>query len=374
MKLLMLSGDIATAQGREGVFFNTLRLLSGYWERIDVLCPKAPGSAPRLVHGNVHVRPSPWHKAFQALFALRAGGRLLEEHRHALIVSHDYGVFSNGVAAMWLSRSHRVPYVSEIHHVEGYPRAASAREELSRRLATTYIRLAGRRAAGIRVVNEVEVPRYLKRIGVPEEKILMLPSLYIDFDVFKPMPGEAKLYDVLFVGRLVANKGILTILEAVAGLRAQGAEVRLCILGEGPLRRRLDERIGRAGLGDRVTIIERVATAADVATLYNRAKMLVCASTGEGGPRVTVEALACGTPVITTPVGIMPELIDDGRNGLIFNWDAGELAQKISLLLADEHLRTHLGEAGRHAVSGFEADVVVDRLASAYQAIARRAA
>lgn len=370
----MLSGDIATAQGKEGVFFNTLRLLSGYWNRIDVLCPPAPDSAPRVVHGNVHVRPSPWHKALQAVFAASAGRRLLREHRHDLIVSHDYGIFSNGLAALWLSRSQGVPYVSEIHHVEGYPRAASPREAVSRRLTTAYVRLAARRAAGIRTVNEVEVPGFLREIGVPEEKIHVLPSLYIDFHVFRPMSDVGKLYDVLFVGRLVANKGIFTILDAVARLRDGGSAVRTCIVGEGPLRDRLDERIRETGLSGQVTIVDQVPTAADVAVLYNQARMLVCASTGEGGPRVTVEAMACGTPLITTPVGIMPELIEDGRNGFVFRWDAGELAGKIYRLLDDERLRAEIGEAGRESVSGFRAEAVIERLASAYQEIARRAA
>lgn len=370
----MLSGDIATAQGREGVFFNTLRLLSRHWDRIDVLCPRAAGSAPRVVHGNVHVLPSTWHRVFQALFAASEGRRLLREHGHDLIVSHDYGVFSNGLAALWLSRSYGVPYVSEIHHVEGYPRAASKREAISRRLATTYIRLAARRAAGIRAVNRVEVPGFLRRIGVPEEKILVLPSLYVDFSVFKPMPEVDKQYDVLFVGRLVPNKGISTVLDAVACLTEEGRAVRLCIVGEGPLRRPLEDRIAQTGLSGHVTLVDGVATATDVALLYNQAKMLVCASTAEGGPRVAIEAMACDTPVVTTPVGIMPELIDDGRNGLVFRWDAGELARSIARLLEDEPLRSRLGEAGRESVADFQADVVIARLVSAYQEIAKRAA
>lgn len=373
LNVLMLSGDIAVAQGRRGVFDNTLRLLSSHWDRIDVVCPRAPGSAPRALYGNVFVHPSPWHKALQALHAVRAGRRLLRERRYALIVSHDYSIFSNGLAAWWLSRGSGVPYVSELHHIEGYPRAATRQEAVYRRLARLYVPFAARRAAAFRTVNRVQVPEFLRGCGVPEDRILVLPSLYLDFEVFRPLPDEPKLYDVLFVGRLAANKGVGTILEAVARLRPRGRTVRVCLLGEGPLREEIARQVVRLGLGDQVTSIDRLPAQEDVAVLYNRARVLVCASTGEGGPRVAVEAMACGTPVITTPVGIMPELIEDGRNGLFFHWDADELAARIELVLGDEALRDRLGEAGRRSVAGYRAEAVVGQVAAAYRALAEDA-
>src|SRR5207248_3183150 len=95
------------------------------------------------------------------------------------------------------------------------------------------------------------------------------------------------------------------------------------------------QRILHLGLKN-VTIIPRLDSAEAVARIYRQARMLVCASTSEGGPRVTVEAMACGTPVISTPVGVMSELIEDGVNGLVFDWDAGELSDKIRLVLKDD--------------------------------------
>jgi glycosyltransferase involved in cell wall biosynthesis len=264
-----------------------------------------------------------------------------------------------------------VPYVSEIHHVEGYPRAATLRETLTRRLTTTYIRWVRNRAAAIRAVNRVEVPELLRRLGVREERILVVPSLYVELDVFRPLPEEPKRYDVLFVGRLVPNKGIMTILDAVARVRETEPDVRLGIVGDGPLRAAVDRRLAELDLREGTTVLDDVPSARDVAALYNQARMLVCASTAEGGPRVTVEAMACGVPVISTPVGVMPELIEDGRNGLLFRWDVDELAEKIRSLLRDDELRARLGEAGRLSVQKFEAGAAVERLAHAYQALVR---
>jgi glycosyltransferase involved in cell wall biosynthesis len=367
VNLLMLSGDVAVAQGHPGPFHETLRLLSEHWERIDVLTPRAPGAAERALHGNVFVHPSSTGRALQPLFLVRRATALARERRYDLIVSHDYGVFASGVAARRLSRQLGVPFVSELHHVEGYPRAASLRERVYRELAQLYVRWNRGRAAAFRTVNRVEVPQLLARLGVPPERILVLPSVYLDLDVFRPLPDESKRYDVLLVGRLVANKGLWTLLDALAEVR-RSRPVTACVLGEGPLRGELERRVAAHGLD--VELVPHVGSAEDVARLYNRSRILVCASTAEGGPRVTLEAMACGVPVVSTPVGMMPELVRDGENGFLFAWDARELAARIESLLGDAELRARVGEAGRASVQGFEARALVGELARAYRELA----
>jgi glycosyltransferase involved in cell wall biosynthesis len=143
--------------------------------------------------------------------------------------------------------------------------------------------------------------------------------------------------------------------------------VRLGIRGEGPLRPSLEARIDAYGLRDNVTFIPRLDNPDEIGRLYCAAKMLVCASTAEGGPRVTAEAMACGVPVISTPVGIMPELIEDGVSGMLFQWDAKELAGKIRALLGDDALRRQIAERGRTAVQPFKADDIIRGYAEGYQ-------
>jgi len=209
----------------------------------------------------------------------------------------------------------------------------------------------------------------LTGLGVPLAKILVLPSLYINFEVFRPMPAEAARFDVLFVGRFAQNKGLFTVLDALAALRAHYPAIRLCMLGHGPLESAVRQRIHSLGLADNVTLIPRLESAEDMARIYNQARILVCASTSEGGPRVTVEAMACGIPVISTPVGVMSELIQDGVNGLLFDWDAQALAARIRTLLEDAALAQRLGEAGRQAVQQYEASAVIERYARGYTAL-----
>jgi len=372
VNLLMLSGDSSVAQGRDSTFLGMLGRFAAYWDRIDVLCPPAPQASPRAVYGNVYVHPSPTRKLEQPRFIVREGRALLAERPYALIASHDFGTFYNGLGAWRLARASGVPVVSEIHHIEGYPRAATRREQVYRRLAFAYIRWARRWVAAFRVVNANQMPDLLRRLGVRDEQILVLPSLYIDFETFRPLPDQPTRYDVLFVGRLAPNKGLFTLLDAIKLTTITHPRVRLGILGDGPLGRALQERVGTLGLGDRVTFIPRQPDAASVARVYNQARMLVCASTAEGGPRVAAEAMACGVPVVSTRVGVMPDLIEDGVNGLLAEWDAAHLAQQIRRVLDDRALAARLGEAGRAAVAEFDADRVIAAYARGYHALIRR--
>src|SRR5258708_592928 len=368
MNLMMLSGDSSLAQGQDSTFAQMMRRFCRYWDRVDILCPHVDGVGEKEVGDNVYMHISPWNKLLQPWFIRREGRALFSERDYALVVSHDYGLFLNGFGAWLLTRGTRVPYVSEIHHVEGYPASVTQRERLYRPIAKIDIRWVSRPALAIRVVNSGEMVPLLIRLGVPTKKILVLPSLYIDFELFCPMPAERCQFDVLFVGRFAENKGLFTLLDAIALLRETRPAIRLCLVGRGPLDSAIKQRVDSLHL-ENVTIIPRLESALDVARTYNQARILVCASTSEGGPRVTVEAMACGIPVISTPVGVMSELLTDGVNGMVFHWDSHELAEKIRLLLEDDALAKRLGEAGRQSVQRYNADTVIDHYATSYQSL-----
>jgi glycosyltransferase involved in cell wall biosynthesis len=118
-----------------------------------------------------------------------------------------------------------------------------------------------------------------------------------------------------------------------------------------------------------VIFLPRVADTHEMAKLYNSTKMLVCASTVEGNPRVTIEAMACGVPVISTPVGIMPEVIENGENGFLVDWKAEDIADKIHCLLDDSILYDKMAEAGRQSVQIFEAEAIIRDYALGYHEI-----
>ncbi len=375
MRLLMVSGDRQVAIGERGPLYTMQAHFSRHFERVDVLCPRPAGRVVvRTIHDNVHVHPATCGRAGLPAYVARRGRELIERHGHGLIVSHDYGWFYNGLGSASLSEATGVPYLSEIHHVPGYPVAASARESLEREVARNYVGWAKDRAAALRVVNHVEMPELLRAWGVPEEKILVLPSLYLDLDVFRPASEEvAPEQDVVFVGRLVENKGLDRIVDALAVLRDRGMPLRALFVGKGPLGAFLEARVAARGLGDAVRRVEWVASPAELADVYRRSRVAVCASTCEGGPRVTVEAMACGTPAVSTPVGMMRELLEEDRNGALAGFDTESLADALERVLADEPRRRRLGRQARADVQRFEAAGMIRGYAEGLHRLAREA-
>ena len=174
MNLIMLSGDTAAASGRAGAFTSTLEEFARHWERIDVLTPAAPTAGQRVLFGNVHFWPAAPPRLLQPVFIVRRGRQLAAQRNYALILSHDYGFFLNGIGAARLGAAIGVPYVSEIHHVEGFPQAASSGERVRRIAAGIYLRWARNRARAFRVVNSQELPALLHTHGIAAHKVRVL--------------------------------------------------------------------------------------------------------------------------------------------------------------------------------------------------------
>ena len=109
-----------------------------------------------------------------------------------------------------------------------------------------------------------------------------------------------KKYDLIFVGRLVENKGINLLIKAVSKLRAKNEKLKVLIVGGGPLEGELKSKIKSLKLQDTLMLYGRAKDSLEIARLLNESKILVMPSYNEGGPRVVVEAMACGVPVVST--------------------------------------------------------------------------
>ena len=370
MKLLMISGDRSLTVGRKGAFWQTLEELRKHWERIDVLCPGTVCHSEKSVvqsdaaFPNVFLYPSPRGLWYQSLWILRKGKELYGQHRYNVMTIHDYPPFYNGIGAWLLHRVTSIPSVTEIHHIVGDPVAANVQEKMGQMLYPLYFRTLGRSAAAFRVVNS-SVRDRLSLFRVPKEKIHLVPSLYLDHELLQPDPNIPKEYDIVFCGRLVANKGVEELITVAAAMRPPP---RLLIIGDGPLRHRLQTTNDKRQT--HVTFTGWLPSSSDVYRAIQAAKIFVVCSKSEGGPRVLLEAMALGLPVITTSVGIVPDVIRDHENGLITTGTQEDLAAKIHLLLSDEAMRLGLGQRARDVLQRFERRKLIREYAHFLQSFA----
>ena len=147
------------------------------------------------------------------------------------------------------------------------------------------------------------------------------------------------------VGRLFPIKNHHLFLEAAARLRASTPEVRFVVVGDGPLRPRLEERARQPDLAGRVIF---TGWRHDLSKIYADIDALVVSSINEGTPVSAIEAMAAGCAVVATRVGGLPDLIDDGRTGvLVTPGDPAALASAVARQLTDQTDSERMRSAAR---------------------------
>jgi glycosyltransferase involved in cell wall biosynthesis len=180
--------------------------------------------------------------------------------------------------------------------------------------------------------------------------------LYVDPDRLRPdgdvrarMRRELDLegkFAVLFAGHVIREKGGLVALEALAKLPGDAV---LVVLGDGPALDELKSEAATRGLSHRVRFVGRWA---DVTPFMQSADVAICPSLwAEAAGLVNMEAQSCGLPVVASRIGGIPEIVEDGRSGMLFEpGDANALASCLKTLKGDAALRKRMGEAGRARV------------------------
>ena len=219
-----------------------------------------------------------------------------------LIDAHYF--YPDGVAAMWLAEEFDRPFTvtgrgTDLNLI---PRYAGPRRLIQR---------VGERAAHMMTVAGA-LKDYLRDMGVADDRVTVLRN-GVDLAFFHPPAERAALRaslgldegpTLLSVGHLIERKGHHLAIEAMREL----GDMRLVIAGDGPERANLQQLVDQWGLADRVRFAGRLSQEA-LRQHYQAADALVLASSREGWANVLLEAMACGTPVIATPVDGTPEVV-----------------------------------------------------------------
>jgi glycosyltransferase involved in cell wall biosynthesis len=256
-----------------------------------------------------------------------------------LIDAHFY--FPGGVAALLVGLALQRPVAitargTDLNH---YPQ----HHPLVRRA----IVWAANRAA-VSIAVSTALGEALTRLGAPPSRLHILRN-GIDLDLFRPRDrGEARRRlevagtVLASVGALIERKGHHLAIEALARL----PDCQLIIAGDGPDRRHLGALAATLGVASRVRFLGEVPHG-ELPSVYSAADVLVLASSREGWPNVLLESMACGTPVVATAVGGVPEMLTTPAAGrLVYQRNGSSLSAAVAALLTD---RPDRAATRRHA-------------------------
>ena len=305
-------------------------------------------------------------------FGLRVA-RLLRERLGDFDVVHDNQTLADGVLAVERAG---LPVVATIHHPITFDRrvdlaaAPSWRRRLTLRRWYGFLRMQARVARRVGVVlspSESSARDIVTDFGVDRSRIRVVP-LGVD-DVFRP-PAQPRV-----PGRIVAMasadtpmKGIATLLEAFAKLRTERG-VELLLVSRPKPGGETERIVDRLGIAEWVRFVHGISDE-ELAATVGSAEVACVPSLYEGFSLPTAEAMACGTPLVVSRAGAIPEVV--GPDGLcadlVTPGDVGELVHALDALLDDPVRRERMGCAGRErALAEFSWRAVAEATVTAYQ-------
>jgi glycogen synthase len=314
-----------------------------------------------------------------ALEALSVGLAMARDPVAAdLVHTHTWYV---GLGGMLVQAIHDLPLVVTLHSLEPLRPWKADQLGTGYAVSTWAERLAVERAERVIAVSAQMRADILTHFQVAPERVVVIHN-GVDAEAFRRTDGREALERhrvrepyVLFVGRISEQKGIFQLLEAA---RSLPEEVSLVLCASSPDTPELAARLQAAVAGrPRVQWINAMLPVPEVVQLYSHAAVFACPSIYEPFGLINLEAMACGTPVVASRVGGIPEVVVDGETGwLVPPGDPAVLARTLRDALAHPARARRMGEAGRRRVEAhFSWDRIAERTLAVYgDAIAAKAA
>ena len=311
-------------------------------------------------------------------FSMRAYLRLRElAARERFDIVHDNQTLGYGLL---LAKSLGIPVVATIHHpilIDMKADLAQAKRVVSkfrRMMFYSFLvmqHFVAKRMDRVITVSSVSAADTMRVFKLPEERVRVVPN-GIDTQVFRNTDGLNKEPNSVV---MVANtedrkKGVVYLLEALEQLR-EDVDIRLTIVDrQGDYTRYAPRLVREHGLEDRVTFTGRLSVD-ELVRRYCVSEVAVTASVYEGFGLPCAEAMSCGTPVIATRAGALPEIVgSDGAGILVPPADPGALAAAIRSVIADRGLREGMGRAARRRIEeSFSWEVAAKKTLKVYEEV-----
>ena len=301
-------------------------------------------------------------------FALSRLTRFLREKRFDVVQTW---IFAANVYGRVAAHRAKVPVIVTAEMAVDLWKGRGQRE-IDRRLAPWTDRVVG---------NSRAVVDFYRKVGVPEDRLACIysgigdePAPAVDRAAVRAEFGWAPDAPLaLFAGRLAPQKGVDDLLGALDLLQHIRPDLRTLIVGDGPLRGRLEESARAVQLLNGAGLARFTGHRPDVPRLMAAADLVVLPSYYEGLPNVVLEAMQMGKPVVATSAPGTTEVVADGETGLLVPLRSPKaLAQAMRTVLGDAELARRLGEAGRARVAAeFRVGAMVDQFAALYEQLAR---
>jgi teichuronic acid biosynthesis glycosyltransferase TuaC len=302
------------------------------WRNFAKIPKRENAGALAVAHPRYALLPGimPLHGLLIFLGCIGQARRLHRRHKFDCIDAHY--IYPDGFAAMLLGKALGIPVFLTARgtDINVFPKL---------RLIRPMIWWSLKNAAGL-----VAVSRALKQImvelGAPADRVQVIAN-GVDAGRFHAVPGAAARQElgiaedaqvVVSVGSLIPVKSHEMLISALARLREGGAKPKLYIVGEGPLRTQLSALVKDLNLQEQVFLVggqpnERLKL------WFSAANISCLASLREGMPNVVLESLACGTPVVATNVGGVPEVLLSDRLGVLVEPNAEAMARGLAQAL-----------------------------------------
>ncbi len=335
--------------------------------------------------------------SYDIQFSLRAfrGFKAIESRgRRPFDIVHGHGFSAFGFLAARKTGVVSVPVVTTFHCVRRAQRRF-AREALKmhgngseeKKIVPSRLRLAceafqerlvAMGSDGLIAVSEEIRRNLIEEYGIPPEKVFMAGN-GVDAALFspaqRPLLDTGSGLNLLWVGRFTGQKGEMDLISACGMLKERGVGFSLKMVGDGSEREKARRYIKDSNLDGHIEVITYIPNYS-MAEMYRQAHVFVFPSMREGMPKVVLEAMACGCPVVATDIPGCRELVLEGRNGfLVPVGSPARIRDAIKRLHEDNGLLNEMGAMSRRIIEkDYTWDAVALRIEGFYQEVLRSGA
>ena len=359
MKVLYIERNLT----KNSLVYDQIERISKYAE-VQILAVHV-GSHPKMHSAILHNVFCPYIPTIESIrgwcFKYTVRSKFLAlNNKYDFDLIHSHFTYPEGIAACDLHRKYNIPFVitGRGSDILLYPQQNSY---LSRTIRTTLKYCSG----FIAVSNNLRDKAI--ELGVEPERSIFQPN-GIPIGIFRWSPQSERLRlsnQILYAGSLTPTKNVVSMLDAFFIARKKNSELRLRIAGVGPLEHKVRQRISELKIDEYCQLLGNL-NHKELALEMQTSTILLLASRSEGWPNVVMEAMACGTPVVGSNVGGIPEQIVNDSYGLLCDHDSPEdIASQITMALKKNWDNSKIALHGRQ----YDRDTTALRIVELYRRI-----